>query len=117
MQEAVTSSVAFCGGWWTRGSSGEEVRRTGTGAWLSVQLHMQGLCHRSWVKDRAWSAARRMEMQNFPNQVEGLSCMVVSVRMSVSQCSGTFCFVIAPAGTFWVDGWVWDALPLLLKRG
>jgi len=27
LQEAVTSPVAFCGGWWTRGSSGEEVWR------------------------------------------------------------------------------------------
>lgn len=64
----------------------------GTGAWLSVQLHVQGLCRRSWVKGRSWSAARRMGMQNFPSLKEGLSCMVVSVRLKVSRCSGMFRF-------------------------
>lgn len=34
----VTSPVAFCGGWWTRGGG------TGAGAWLLVQLHVQGTC-------------------------------------------------------------------------
>lgn len=47
------------------------MQQAGAGAWLSVQLHVQGLCHRSWVKGRAWSADRRLGSSRGGSELHG----------------------------------------------